>query len=180
MVGCFYLQDSIQSFPTMKKVILFLFITLTAGLLLTNVYTSIVDARSWGYGIPDSVQTARDYFKVTDPGDFFRIFSPMNQFAGFLTVVLFWHTSKKARLCFALAFALVIIADIMTFTYFYPRNDIIFESSLAENIDKIRVAVQQWETMNWARSLLVAAGLVFAYMGLHEVFKKEYAVPLDM
>lgn len=164
----------------MKKIILFLFITLTAGLLLTNIYTSIVDARSWSSGIPESVQTARDYFKVADPGDFFRIFSPMNQFAGFLTLVFFWHTSKKARLSFAVGFALVVIADIMTFTYFYPRNDIIFESILAENIERIRIAVQQWEMMNWIRSLLVAAGLVFAFMGLHEVFKKEYAVPLDM
>lgn len=164
----------------MKKIILFLFITLTAGLLLTNIYTSIVDARSWSSGIPESVQTARDYFKVADPGDFFRIFSPINQFAGFLTLVFFWHTSKKARLSFAVGFALVVIADIMTFTYFYPRNDIIFESPLAENIERIRISVQQWEMMNWIRSLLLAAGLVFAFTGLHEVFKKEYAVPLDM
>ena len=163
----------------MQKIILYLFITLTAGLLLTNIYTSMVDAAAWNNNIPDSVQAARDHYKSFNPGNFFRIFSPFDQFMAFLTVILFWHTSKKARVLFGLALLFVVAADVMTFLYFYPRNDIIFESPISD-LEAIRTASSQWVVMNWLRSLIVAVGLVFAFIGLHEVYKKEMRPVLDM
>lgn len=163
----------------MQKIILFIFISLTAGLLLTNMYTSIVDAASWSSNIPDSIQAARDHFKTSNPGNFFRIFSPLNQFMAFLTLVLFWHSSKKARLYFALALILVVSADLFTFTYFYPRNAILFESPMSD-LDAIRNASNQWVSMNWVRSLVVAAGLTFAFLGMHEIYKAEFSARLDM
>jgi hypothetical protein len=164
----------------MEKIPLYLFITLTAGLLLTNIYTSMVDAVSWNSDIPASIETAREYFKTTNPGKFFRIFSPMNQFMAFLSVIFFWHTSRKIRIYLAIALILVVLADVMTFTYFYPRNAILFESPLVENLQQIKTAGAQWASMNWVRSLIVAAGLCFAFLGLHEIYKREYLVKLDM
>lgn len=163
----------------MQKVVVFLFITLTAGLLLTNMYTSIVDAPAWHSNIPDSLQATRDHYVVTNPGTFFRIFSPVNQFVAFITLILFWHTSKKARLWFALALVFVVLADVFTFAYFYPRNDILFVQPLTD-LDKVRDASSEWISMNWIRSLVVATGLVFAFMGLTEVYKKEYMPELNM
>ena len=164
----------------MLKFLIFGFITLTAGLLLANIYSSLVDAPAWDADIPASVQAAREHYKNHNPGDFFRIFSPVNQLLGFLTVVFFWNTSRHARLFFGLAFLLAISADIMTFTYFYPRNTIIFESSLTDNLENIRAASAQWLTMNWVRSLIVALALCFAFLGLNEVYKKEFVPKLDM
>jgi hypothetical protein len=156
----------------MSKIIIFLFISLTAGLLLANLYSSIVDAPNWNANIPASVQAARDHFASANPGSFFRIFSPLNQFMGFLTLVIFWNTSKRARLFFILAFVFAIGADIFTFTYFYPRNTILFEGPLT-NVEEIRRASSQWVTMNWLRSGVVLVALVFAWMGLNEVYEKE-------
>ena len=164
----------------MEKIILFLFITLTAGLLLTNIYTSIVDANNWNSDIPNSIQTARDYFKTSNPGDFFRIFSPLNQFMGFLSLVFLWHVSRKARIYLAIALVLVLGADLMTFTYFYPRNTTMFESSIPDHLQLIKTSASQRASMSWIRSLIVAVGLCFAFMGLNEVYKRQYSARLDM
>jgi len=39
-----------------EKAILFLSITVASGLLMVSVYTSLVDAKSWGFDIPASIQ----------------------------------------------------------------------------------------------------------------------------
>lgn len=163
----------------MQKIVLFLFITLCAGLLLTNMYTSIVDAPAWSADIPQSLEATKKHYSVTNPGTFFRIFSPANQFMAFLSLVLFWHTSKRARLFFGLALVLVVLADVMTFTYFYPRNAILFEGPLTDT-DMLRRVSDEWKSMNWVRSLIVLAGLVCAFLGLDEVYRKERQPVLDM
>ena len=48
---------------------------MAAGLTLTNIYNSIVDAPAWGNQIPASLETARTYYRSSNPGDFFRIFA---------------------------------------------------------------------------------------------------------
>src|SRR5258706_15825487 len=81
----------------MKNVVLFASIAIASGLLLTNIYTSIIDAKSWGSNIPQSIETARKYFNVINPGNFFRIFSPINQLLGLLVLILFWKSSPAIR-----------------------------------------------------------------------------------
>jgi len=153
----------------MKKIILFLSVTFAAGLLMTNVYNSLIDTKSWGANIPDSIQTARNYFQQVNPGNFFRIFSPINQVLALLTLILFWKRSKSVRLFFGIAFLLFVMTDVVTFAYFYPRNDILFKSSAIENIEKIKTAWSQWSQMNWIRSLIGAGGLFFSFRGLNAI-----------
>ena len=87
----------------MKKIILFASISLASGLLFTNLFTSLIDAKSWGSDIPHSIAAAREYFKNVDPGDFFRLFSPINQALGLIVLVLFWKTSPSIRLGLVIA-----------------------------------------------------------------------------
>lgn len=128
----------------MKRYILFLSVTFAAGLLSVNVYNSLVDAKSWGANIPDSIQTARNYYQHVNPGNFFRIFAPVNQVLALITLVLFWKRSKPVRLFFAMALLLYILTDVLTFAYFYPRNDIMFMSPSLEDAEKIKTAWTQW------------------------------------
>ena len=60
----------------MKRVAAFLSIACMAAVLGVNVYTSVVDARSWGTSIPESVLTARRYFAVVNPGTCLLYTSP--------------------------------------------------------------------------------------------------------
>lgn len=154
----------------MKTIILFSAITIASGLLLVNIYTSIVDARSWGSDIPNSIVAARAYFKMVNPGNFFRIFSPVNQVLGLAVLILFWRSSPSIRLGFGAAFVLYILADVFTFAYFYPRNDILFKTAQITDVALLKRTVAEWSTMNWLRSAIIFAGLVCSFVSLYKVY----------
>lgn len=43
---------------------------------------------------------------------------------------------------------------ILTFTYFIPRDLILFTWPIQDHIEEIRTAASQWSEMNWLRTLL--------------------------
>src|ERR1700688_54772 len=122
----------------MKIIVLFASVTIAAGLILVNIYSSLIDAKSWGSHIPGSIATAREYFNSVNPGNFFRIFSPINQALGLLALVIFWNSSTSIRLFLAVALFMYISADALTFAYFYPRNDIMFKTAQLTDVDLLK------------------------------------------
>ena len=164
----------------MKRVFIFASMAMASGLMLANVYTSLVDARSWGSHFPDSILVARQYYHTVTPGAFFRIFSPLNQVLGLLGLLLFWKRGGKIRWLLGLAFLLYFTAEGLTFKYFYPRNDILFTSDVTDT-EKIRAAWQQWSGMNWVRTLLLLGGFVCSSIALHHTYlvpkRKTGSVP---
>jgi hypothetical protein len=104
----------------MKTIILFASISIACGLLFVNLYTSLVDVKSWGSDIPHSIAVTRAYFKTVNPGNFFRVFSPVNQVLGLVVLVLFWKTSPSIRLCLGAALVLYILADVFTLPISIP------------------------------------------------------------
>jgi hypothetical protein len=145
-----------------------------AAVLGVNVYNSVVDARSWGAIIPESIVTARGYFKVVNPGTFFRVASPLNQLLALAALVVCWKAGRRARVWFALALAATVAAEVLTFAFFFPRNQILF---LAGDLDAevLKAAWSQWSGMNWARSLLLALGLACEMKGLDSLYTIEPA-----
>ena len=154
----------------MKNFILFSSISIAAGLLFVNLYTSLVDARSWGSDIPNSMASARAYFKVVNPGNFFRIFSPLNQLLALIALILFWKAVPSVRLYLGGALMLYVLVEVFTFAYFYPRNDIMFRTAQLTDIDALRKAWSGWNMMNWLRTLILLAGLVCSFISLHRIY----------
>ena len=150
----------------MKQTIIFASMAIAAGIALTNIYTSLVDVPSWGSNIPNSIETARQYFKASDPGNFFRIFSPLNQLLGLLCVILFWKRSKQVRWFLVAAFLLYVTGEGMTFQYFYPRNDVMFFSTTTD-AELLRSTWMEWRNMNWVRTTVIVAGVVCSAIALH-------------
>lgn len=153
----------------MKQFFLFASIALASGLLFVNVYNSMIDATSWGTDIPKSIETAREYFKTVNPGNFFRVFSPVNQVLGLLALILFWKVSTTVRIYLGIALVLYVLGDVFTFAYFYPRNDIMFKNPVTD-IDTIRQAWTGWNSMNWLRSFIVLTGLIFSFLALRKIY----------
>lgn len=142
-----------------RPILLGLSAATASGLLFVNLYSSIVDAPNWGADIPNSIIDARKYFDIANPGDFFRIFSPANQLLALVAVVLCW---KNNRYIAIVSLAAAILLDVMTFGYFYPRNEIMFVNAVDENA--VRMAWRQWSAMNWFRSALCAANATLAFI----------------
>lgn len=157
----------------MKTIILFASIAIASGLLFVNLYTSLVDARSWGSNIPNSIATARDYFKTVNAGNFFRIFSPVNQILGLLVLIVLWKSSPSVRMCLGAAFILYILADVLTFAYFYPRNEIMFRTAQITDTDLLKKTWTEWNTMNWVRTSVVLVGLFFSFLSLHKFYSLQ-------
>jgi len=163
----------------MKRIIIFASMGIAAGLTLTNMYTSIVDVPAWGSTIPESLQIARQYYQHSNPGNFFRIFSPINQLLGLLCVILFWKRGKQVRWFLISAFILYLVGEGMTFKYFYPRNEIMFWSDVTD-VYKLKTTWEQWRNMNWVRTLVIAAGFICSSTALHysyvasKIYNKTY------
>jgi hypothetical protein len=154
----------------MKNFLLFASISIASGLLFVNIYTSLVDAQSWGCDIPNSIAAAREYFKSITPGNYFRLFSPINQIVGLLVLILFWKSSPSVRMYLGASLVLYVLADVLTFAYFYPRNDIMFKTAQLTDIDLLRKTWSEWNSMNWVRSAILVAGLCFSFLSLHRIY----------
>jgi hypothetical protein len=150
----------------MKRFFLFASMGIAAGLVLANIYTSLVDVPAWGSNIPASIETAKQYYSSSNPGNFFRIFSPVNQGLGLLCILLFWKRGKKVRGLLILAFIFYVTGEGLTFLYFYPRNDIMFKSALTD-ADQLKNVWLQWRSMNWVRTLVIASGFMCSAFALH-------------
>jgi hypothetical protein len=55
----------------------------------------------------------------------------------------------------------------------YPRNTILFETTPLPDIETLKNALSGWRTMNWLRSLMAFAGLVFSFLALHEIYSAK-------
>jgi uncharacterized membrane protein len=140
-----------------------------AGITLTNVYTSLVDVPAWENSIPNAMATARQYFSVSNPGTFFRIFSPMNQLLGLASLLLFWKRGTQVRLLLIAAFLLYITGEGMTFKYFYPRNEILFGKQSVDEAT-LQSIMAEWRSMNWVRTAIISAGVICSALALHKTY----------
>jgi hypothetical protein len=154
----------------MKQIFLFASISVACGLLFSNVYSSLIDAKSWGADLPNSMAVARDYFRTVSPGNFFRIFSPLNQALGIIVLILFWKTSPSIRLFLGIALAMYLLAEGLTFGFFFPRNAILFRNASLTDVELLRKTWSEWTTMNWIRSGILLTGIFFSFLSVHKSY----------
>lgn len=154
----------------MRPFILFIYIIIGSGILFVNIYNSLIDAPNWGKNIPNSLETAKSYFQQKTPGDFFKIFGSLHHILGLVTIILFWGFHPQVKWSLISSFILFILADILTVIYFFPRNEILFTQKLID-IQSATQAWEEWSRMNWVRSLLLLAGVIFSCIALHKMYK---------
>jgi uncharacterized membrane protein len=149
----------------MKKILLYAIVAFSSGLFFTNIYNSLVNAANWESNIPQSITATKDFFVVANPGTFFGLIDPANMLLVVLALILFW---KKSSIRMFLGIALLFYAAsmILTFTYFYPRNEVMFLSKQLPDTETLKKAASEWGRMNWVRSLIWLAGLVCTFLAL--------------
>ncbi|HEX3080773.1 MAG TPA: anthrone oxygenase family protein, partial [Puia sp.] len=143
---------------------------LASGILFANIYTSLVDAKSWGASMPKSIEAAREYFKVVNAARFFRTFAPINMVVGLLALILFWNDPVNIRAYLGIALIFYAMGDVLTFAYFYPRNRIMFLTTPIPDTETLRKAWKGWTTMNWVRSLIFFVGIGFSFLALYTIY----------
>jgi len=154
----------------MKKVILFSSVALASGVLFTNIFNSMVISEAVKSDIPNSIIAAREYFKTVNPGDFFKLFSPATQVFTLLALILFWKSGKMVRLFLGIALLCYISGDIFAFTYFHPRNDLMYLSEPILDTEALKTISSEWSSMNWVRSFVLFVGVVFSFLAIDKVY----------
>ncbi len=157
----------------MKKFILYVAAALASGLFFANIYNSMVNAANWESNVPQSIQAARDFFTVANPGTFFQLIDPATEIVVLLALIVCWKTSTSIQVYLALAFLFFIASTVLTFTYFYPRNEMMFLSDQLPGTETLKTAATEWGRMNWVRSLLMLAGLVCVFTVLDKYVTKD-------
>lgn len=150
----------------MRKIVLYASVAFSSGLFFTLVYNSVVNAANWESNIPQSITATREFFVVANPGTFFQLVDPANMLLVVLALILSWKRSASIRLFLGIALLCYITSMILTFTYFYPRNDVMFLSQPLPDTATLKKAAAEWGRMGWARCLLSLAGLVCTFIAL--------------
>ncbi len=150
----------------MRKIILYTAVAFSSGLFFTNIYNSIVNAANWESNIPQSITATRDFFVAANPGTFFKLIDPTNMLLIVLALILFWKKSSSIRLFLGIALLCYMSSMILTFTYFYPRNEVMFLSEQLPDTETLKKVASEWGRMNWVRSLIWLAGLVCSFLAL--------------
>jgi len=157
----------------MKKIIVLASVSFASGILFVNIYNSLVNAVAVESDIPTSIIATRNYFKTVNPGDFFKIFSPLTQLLALASLILFWKRSSSIRLFLGTAFLCYLAADIFTFVYFHPRNDVMFLSETLPDTETLKKLASEWSSMNWLRSLIVLFGIVFSFLAIDKIYSSK-------
>ncbi|GAB2670816.1 hypothetical protein GCM10027036_25180 [Flavihumibacter cheonanensis] len=150
----------------MKKLVLYAAIALSSGLFFTNIYNSIVNAANWESNIPYSIKATKDFFTVANPGSFFKLIDLPNLLLIALALILYWKNSTSIRVFLGIALLCFISSLVLTFTYFYPRNEIMFLSAELPDTETLKRVAAEWGNMNWIRSLIWLIGLICTFLAL--------------
>ncbi len=150
----------------MRKLVLYACVAFSSGLLFTNLYNSIVNAANWESNIPRSISATREFFVVANPGTFFKMIDPTNLILLLLAMILFWRISKSVRLYLGIGILFSIGSMILTFSFFYPRNEIMFLAAQLPDTETLKEVAAEWGRMNWVRSCIMLAVLVCSFLAL--------------
>ena len=134
-------------------------LVVSAMLLGAAVYESVVLAPNL-QGAPTSLEHARGFYHVTNPGVFFRVLSPATQLFLLVALVCNWRPTPGTRWGLAGALALAILADVITFQFHYPRNAILFIAPLTNAPADLNRVAAQWATGNYVRIVVVLTVVV--------------------
>jgi hypothetical protein len=105
-------------------------------------------------GGPKGLEHGRLFMTAATPANLFRKLAPATQVLVALSVVLNWPNGQT-RWSLIGALAALILVDVITFTYHYPRNRQMFTAPLTVLPEQLDRAARQWAAANWVRVALV-------------------------
>jgi uncharacterized membrane protein len=100
------------------------------------------------------LEHGRQFLAAANPGDLFRILAPATQVALLVAVIVHWPAPAR-RWPLLVALLVLVASDVITFTYHYPRNALLFTAPLTIEPERLAAAARQWTAANLVRVVLV-------------------------
>lgn len=130
-------------------------------LLGATWYETVVMAPNYERDVPGSIAIARQFLARRTPAHFFRVVAPAAQLLALLTVIFDWR--KPGCVAFLVGFVVLVVADIITYTFAYPRLAIMFKSTEVQDAATLQRAAREWAAGNWVRGVLLIV-VLFAFL----------------
>ncbi|HEX6964184.1 MAG TPA: hypothetical protein VF166_00210 [Gemmatimonadaceae bacterium] len=137
-----------------------------------SMYDALVLAPNMRGG-PDVLEHGRLFMSRATPANLFRIASPATQVLLVLTLIATWHIEQCRWLVGAALLALV-LADVITFRFHYPRNHLMFDAPTTIDANVLDTAARQWAAGNMVRVALVVFGWFCALLAVSMVVLVAY------
>ena len=125
-----------------------------ALLLGASAYESVVMAPNFQRDLPRSLHIAQDFLQRPTPAGFFRPLAPLSQLLLLASVVTCWSL-PALRWASVTAFAAIVLVDVITFSYHYPRLRIMFHVPPIEDPAILGKAAREWAAGNLVRVALM-------------------------
>ena len=142
-------------------------------LLGGSVYDAVVLAPNFRGG-PDGLEHGRLFMSRATPANLFRVAAPATQILLVVTLIATWRI-EQCRWMIGGALVSLILADVITFTFHYPRNRLMFGSPTTADPTALEVAAKQWAVGNVARVALVLLSWLGALFALGAVVLRAYS-----
>jgi hypothetical protein len=150
----------------LRDLLLVIAIVLTGALFGASLYDQVVMAPNYGADIPQSLEHAKQFMVAASPANLFRFLAPATQISLLLSLIL--NGGVKGRRWFLLvALLLTVAGDVITFTFHYPRNAILFTDPMNTPVGVLTKAAVEWSYGNVARCCLILIAnllVIFAAM----------------
>jgi len=155
----------------LRLVVVAIGLVFAAMLLGTGVYQNVVDAPNY-MGAPTSLEHARGFYHATNPGMFFRWLVPITQLFLLLALVVNWKPAPGTRWKLVGALIFLVLTDMITFRFHYPRNDILFVAPLTQSAAYYDGVVREWAVGNYARVALILTSVVLVMVSLIRIARE--------
>lgn len=139
--------------PNLTHVITAIALLGSGALLGATLYDAVVLAPNLRGG-PSGLEHGRLFLSAATPADLFRVLAPATQLLVALGVALNWRI-PQARWPLIGALIALILGDVITFKYHYPRNRQMFTAPLCVAPEQLEQVARQWASANWVRVALV-------------------------
>jgi hypothetical protein len=151
---------------TLQTILFIAYFCLMMIVLGGTIFSVMVEYPNWFADVPSSLEATRNFYRVLHPGYFFQTFAPLLLLTGIGFVITSWRSAPVRNLVL-ISVAIMIVIELLTFLYIYPRLWIMFGPDAAsESIDAMRQAATDFTFADRIRTGMdvVASGISVAAM----------------
>jgi hypothetical protein len=105
-------------------------------------------------GGPAGLEHGRLFMINATPANLFRVLAPATQVLLLAAVVASWSGPEHRWPLIGALLALVLV-DVITFAYHYPRLRVMFNAPLTIPAERLALAAKEWTSANYVRLILL-------------------------
>ena len=131
-----------------------------------NLFDVIVNEKNVVRDFPDSIYHIRRFYKFSNPGNFFRLFSPIYGLSVLVALVCFWDAPYDRRWLIVGSIVSYAITQAITVGYFFPQNRLLREGSPNELTKWFNESARTRTYLDALRNVLTLAACVLLLIAL--------------